>query len=310
MKPMRRVYLYIALFIAGSAAFAVQPLKMENAIVLESTDLSVLDQLVITGQNFDNGGDVNLTLGGTPLTVIVQEEDRMIAEIPADVLPGSYVLVAWSGGGAVREDSMDITIGAEGPEGPEGPQGEPGPPGEPGPQGPPGPQGAQGETGPQGPQGDPGPAGSPGPVGPPGAQGEQGIQGPQGETGPQGPQGEPGPQGPAGPAGPGSDAALLFGSVSPDGALRPNGNVGVVSSAQVGVGTYRLAFDRFIGRCIRLVSLGNGTDLSGIPPAQFIGGSAFHFMRFIDGNNFMEVRTFDLSGEPADRAFNFLIACD
>lgn len=148
-----------------SLVLAVAPLEMDNAVVLESSDPAVLDQLVVTGHNFNNGGEVALRLGGTPLTVILQEETRIIAEIPAELLAGSYVLTAWTGNGSVREDSMDITIGAEGPEGPKGIQGEIGPQGE---------QGIQGDQGPQGEQGPEGPQGPPGPIGPKGDPGDPG----------------------------------------------------------------------------------------------------------------------------------------
>lgn len=175
----------VALGFAQGAA-AVQPLEMDNAIVIEAEDALAADQLVVTGRNFDNGQTIQLTLGGTPLPVLEHTANVILAEIPADVLPGSYVLVVWSGGGSVREDSMDVTIGAEGPvgsEGPEGPQGE---------------QGVQGPVGPEGPHGDAGPQGPQGEAGPPGPQGEQGLQGLQGERGLQGEQGPQGIQGPAG----------------------------------------------------------------------------------------------------------------
>jgi hypothetical protein len=230
MKLPWQVLCFVLPFLSPAIAVAVQPLEMDNAVVLESSDQTVLDQLVVTGHNFNNGGAVNLTLGGTPLSVILQEENRIIAEIPADVLPGTYVLVAWSGNGSVREDSMDITIGAEGPVGPQGPQGDtgpqgpggaagpagpagaagpPGPRGAVGPQGPTGLPGSEGRQGPAGLAGAPGPQGDPGPPGPQGAQGPIGVpgppgprgdKGPQGDAGPPGPQGDPGPQGPPGPA--------------------------------------------------------------------------------------------------------------
>ena len=179
----------------GSLAFAVASLEMENAIVLESSDSAVLDQLVITGHNFNNGGDVALTLGGTPLSVILQEETRIIAEIPADVLPGSYVLIAWTGNGSVREDSMDVTIGAEGPRGEQGLQGVQGEQGPQGPQGEQGPKGDQGIQGIQGVQGEQGPQGPPGPQGPAGVDGEDGLPGPKGDKGDKGDTGDPGPAG-------------------------------------------------------------------------------------------------------------------
>jgi hypothetical protein len=180
---------------------AVQPLEIVDAIVLES---STPNQLVVTGHNFNNGGVVQLTLGGQPLIVNSQTDTVLVAEMPVDILPGSYVLVAWSGGGAIRVASMDITIGVQGPIGPQGPQGE---------QGPPGPQGERGPVGPtglQGPQGDPG---SQGPAGPQGALGPKGDQGPPGLDGLKGEKGDLGPQGPQGPKGDKGDPGAAGASI-------------------------------------------------------------------------------------------------
>jgi hypothetical protein len=212
MNLLRRSFFSILIALFPTVSLAVQPLEMDNAVVLESNEPTVLDQLVVTGHNFNNGGDVALTLGGTPLEVILQDESRIIAEIPADVLPGSYVLVAWSGNGAVREDSMDVTIGAEGPAGPQGDTGPRGPQGERGPIGPTGLQGPKGEQGPQGELGLQGPAGPPGPTGPagpPGPAGPAGEAGPEGPTGPAGPVGATGPQGPIGPSGPAGNGSRV-----------------------------------------------------------------------------------------------------
>ena len=192
MKRINWILFALAALGFAQGAAAVQPLEMDNAIVIEADDPLALDQLVVTGRNFDNGQTIQLTLGGTPLPVLEQTATVILAEIPADVLPGSYVLVVWSGGGSVREDSMDVTVGAEGPAGATGPQGPEGPEGI---QGPAGPQGPAGIQGPEGPVGPPGPRGE---HGPPGPQGEQGVPGPvgptgrQGEAGPTGPQGQPG----------------------------------------------------------------------------------------------------------------------
>jgi len=200
--------------IFSSLALAVAPLEMEYAVVLESGDPGGLDQLVITGHNFRNGGEVALTLGGTPLKVISHEETTIIAEIPADVLPGSYVLIAWTGNGSVREDSLDLTIGAEGPQGPQGPAGADGQDGTDGTNGQDGSDGQDGANcydgigtsvadciGPQGLKGETGDKGDTGPTGPQGPEGLQGPEGPQGPQGIQGPPGAVGPQGPVGPSG-------------------------------------------------------------------------------------------------------------
>ena len=200
MKSIQAILVILLLGFTGVAS-ATFGLRMQNAIIVESESDEEPDQLVITGRNFRIGGMLNLTLGGTPLEVIDRTSNVILAEIPNDILPGNYVLIAWSGRGRIREDSMDITIGASGPEGPEGREGAEGPEGPAGargpagPQGEPGPTGAQGEPGLQGEQGLQGLQGESGPQGERGLRGLQGEQGLQGETGPQGEQGPPGPQG-------------------------------------------------------------------------------------------------------------------
>ena len=202
------------------------------------------DVLVIQGLNMD-GSTVSLGANeGTYdlLTPLFASPTLIEAQLPDGIEPGSYKLVLLHLGPPLRLSSIDVTLGAQGPE---GPQGEPGPPGEAGapgadgPPGPPGPAGADGASGADGPSGPAGADGKSGPQGPPGLQGEagppgepgpqgiaglQGDAGPPGEPGPQGiaglqgdagPPGEPGPQGPVGPVGPSgpllTDGNLLVG---------------------------------------------------------------------------------------------------
>lgn len=194
-------------FLLASNALAVQPLEVSDAYVDETTN-----ELIITGSNLNNGGAVELWLGGFALTVVSQDDTRIVADLGGVTMPGSYQLVVTTGGGTVRHDDFDgVTIGAEGPQGIQGEvgaQGDQGPQGEQGPQGPKGDQGIQGPTGEIGPKGDQGPQGEQGPLGNVGPQGPQGIQGMRGDTGPQGPQGDPGPQGDQGPQGEGNNYRL------------------------------------------------------------------------------------------------------
>ena len=92
----------------------------------------------------------------------------------------------------VQECSIDVTLGAQGPEGPQGPQGKLGPQGD---QGKLGAQGDQGKLGMQGEQGKLGMQGEQGKLGMQGPQGKPGMQGDQGKIGPIGPQGDTGLQG-------------------------------------------------------------------------------------------------------------------
>ena len=192
MNTMKSILAGMVVLAVVQVANAVEPLEMINAIVIEAEEPDAPDQLVLTGRNFDNGKEMQITLGGTPLQVLELTTNVILAEIPADVLPGSYVLIAWSGGGSVREDSMDITLGAQGAEGPTGPEGPEGPQGE---QGLPGPKGDQGERGLQGEQGIQGEQGPPGVDGAPGFDGAPGLKGDKGDVGDPGPKGDPGPQG-------------------------------------------------------------------------------------------------------------------
>ena len=282
MTAITRGIVTILLLFASAAAQAVQPLEVVDAIVDEFASPQLL---IVTGQNFNNGGTVQLTLGGRPLNVVEQGDTRLVAEIPADVMPGSYVLVAWSGNGSVRKDSMDITIGAEGPVGPEGPQGEQGP------------QGIQGETGPQGIQGEdgpPGPAGAIGPAGPQGLQGVPGVMGPPGPQGDAGPQGEPGPIGPQGQQGP-PGLQGEQGPAGPPGGSFPNiYSLRVVNRASdTGVtrmqiwcdsGDTALSFGWGLGG-FTSASVNTGTDNDGVRTGYFDGnhdGSGFGIVNCLD----------------------------
>ena len=123
--------------------------------------------LAIAGQNFGNTtplvqlGPISLTLA-QPTTATT-----IIANLPADLTPGSYELLVSFGNSTTQEASFDVTIGAAGPPGPPGATGPAGPAGAAGATGPAGPAGAIGATGPAG------PAGAAGATGPAGRQGQR-----------------------------------------------------------------------------------------------------------------------------------------
>ena len=118
----------------------------------------------INGLGF--GTDVPLvTLEGTPLNVVSNNNTLIVVTLPAGTVPGTYLLrvIQQVAGGPFGGRSMaafNATVGEMGPVGPQGPAGPAGPQGVTGPQGP---QGPQGVPGPQGPQGATGPAGPAGP---------------------------------------------------------------------------------------------------------------------------------------------------
>jgi hypothetical protein len=136
-------------------------------------------QLYISGKNFSNGSEPNVTLAGSVLKVLSFDDGLILAE-GEGFIEGDYLLSVSTGPAVKNYDGYNLTIGAVGPQGPEGPQGEKGPMGAIGPIGP---------TGPKGPQGDLGLSGA---TGPPGPKGDTGSQGPQGLEGPQGPPGTAG----------------------------------------------------------------------------------------------------------------------
>ncbi len=112
-----------------------------------------------------------LKLGDTQLVLRSWHSGEIAAQLPSDIVPGSYSLALFATFhhfNKMLDASLCVTIGAEGPPGDPGPPGPMGLTGPAGPQGPVGPQGLIGPTGPAGPQG---PEGPQGPAGPPGKDG-------------------------------------------------------------------------------------------------------------------------------------------
>ena len=199
-------------------------------------------EITITGQNF--GDTAPAAFLGLPDGGIIDLSSEWLvsatevrAMLPTGLPAGNYLLIVRAGNGSTEIDSMDITIGAEGPRGPagaDGPDGAKGADGATGPAGAQGDQGPQGDTGAtgaqgdRGPQGDTGPQGQQGPQGDTGATGAQGKQGPQGNTGPTGPQGDQGSQGDTGPTGPRGEQGDTgaTGPQGPTGSAGPNGTAG------------------------------------------------------------------------------------
>ena len=177
---LTRPFTLCGLFAFLALGIALGQGKGSNATSNNNGQLVITDaaeedgDLIIGGQNFDNGGELQVLLwrggGFDDLEYVINISGDIVASLPIDLLPGSYLLIVQSGPGAIRIDSMDVTVGAVGPHGP---------------------QGATGPTGPQGLSGSVGPAGPAGPQGATGPAGEDGagLRGPTGPTGPQGPAG-------------------------------------------------------------------------------------------------------------------------
>ena len=176
--------------------------------------------ILIKGANLGKG---TVELNGKPVNVLSSDDQQIVAQMPAGIEPGTYLLKVTWGSGSKDTVSSYLTIGAMGPMGPQGPAGPAGPQGI---QGPAGPQGATGAAGPQGPKGDTGAVGPTGPQGPqgaPGPQGPQGVQGPQGTQGQTGAQGPTGPTGAQGPSGTAGQNAFMAVQNAGGMALGPNG---------------------------------------------------------------------------------------
>lgn len=117
-------------------------------IVYDATVDPNANTLTLTGVDF--GPSPTVTLGGVlPLTVQSFSSTQIVAALPSNLAPGSYLIFAKFTNFTVAV--FEATVGAVGPRGPAGPQGA---------QGPQGLTGATGAVGPVGPQGPAGPTGS------------------------------------------------------------------------------------------------------------------------------------------------------
>lgn len=189
-----------------------------------STDTTQL-QVTLRGSNFSTVKSLKLFMSGVsqPLPILSMTDQVLIALLPTNIAPGTYLATVGNGNGADDTDFF-FTFGAIGAQGPTGPTG---------PAGPAGPTGANGATGATGLAGAAGPTGATGAAGATGATGAQGpagatgAQGPVGATGAQGPVGATGAQGPAGPTG-------ATGAQGPAG---PAGTTGQIAGTSVTGGT-------------------------------------------------------------------------
>jgi hypothetical protein len=190
--------------------------------------------LNITGVNFPASGPVSATLGGSSLTIASFSTTSILASVSASLSPGSYPL--WVQFSQSTWVSLDVSVGALGPQGPAGPTGAMGAAGLQGPQGSPGVEGPAGQSvvgaslnvsDPNCPFGGSEFITASGVTyacnGAPGANGAAGPQGAPGATGPFGPQGVPGP------ASPGLTKAAEYTLTSWRGAVAPMDNQVAVS---------------------------------------------------------------------------------
>jgi hypothetical protein len=160
----------MVLCLAGAAGIAgvaqADSAKRPPQLIVQKAEADLAaGTLSMEGQNLVGRDETNVTvtLAGTSLVVLSATESRVLAQLPSDIGPGSFLLSVARGPAAVQSDAFDLTIGTAGPPGPTGPRGE------------------KGDTGPDG---LPGPTGQTGPEGPRGPTGATGAQGPAGTTPP------------------------------------------------------------------------------------------------------------------------------
>jgi IPT/TIG domain len=116
---------YLVLAIAGVALLMSFPRSTARAefgfpVVFNTTVDTNANTLTITGINF--GENPRVTLGGTQqLTVQNSNSTQIVANLPANLAPGSYLLFLKFGDPTFGV--FEVTIGAVGPVGPPGPSG-------------------------------------------------------------------------------------------------------------------------------------------------------------------------------------------
>lgn len=243
--------------------FIVEGATIQNMIIqtaksdVNSGELSLYGDF---GYNVSNSTLI-LTLGREILMPVFVNSNKIVAQLPNDIEPGTYrvTLSIENNNNDSKQgfDVIDVTIGHQGATGEAGEQGktgEQGPAGPMGPQGPRGFVGPQGETGeqgsagPQGPKGNKGQTGTqgsqhivraqraPGEQGSPGLRGQKGNKGEQGPVGLTGPQGMTGPQGLAGPQGPRGEQGKKgpIGIAGPHGPKGEQGETGELGAPGIG----------------------------------------------------------------------------
>jgi len=98
------------------------------AATINETSADLTNGLItISGQAFGTTRH-SVLLGTTTLTIVSWSKTQIVADLPAGVTPGTYLLKVRGLGNVVLATS-NITIGAQGLQGPAGPQGQVGPEG-------------------------------------------------------------------------------------------------------------------------------------------------------------------------------------
>lgn len=173
MKMLGKLLFISSVVLLFSArAFAQMTPGDSSKLVIDHAAVNFMSNtLKIQGENFMDAKGKRVPsafLGRLLLNTSLVSPTLIVATLPANAAPGTYLLIVTNGPSDQDFDSFDVVIDAVGAQGPKG---------DPGPQGPTGLQGPKGDNGLQG------------PIGLQGLKGDTGLQGPVGPTGPQGPAG-------------------------------------------------------------------------------------------------------------------------
>jgi hypothetical protein len=143
---MKRTWLVIPIAaLIALQAHAGSPFQPPSAAQSQVNTVDVVGtNIFITGENFGVANTPVVLLGGTQLIVSSYSSTAIVASLAASFAPASYPLWVQSfttAGGNGQWSSLDVTVGAAGPQGQQGPPGKDGANGAPGAPGQPGPPG-------------------------------------------------------------------------------------------------------------------------------------------------------------------------
>src|SRR5687768_573038 len=124
MRPFSLAALVTAVTWAALAGPVAAQGRPQLAIARAEADLAA-ETVLIQGAYFvwTNDDQASVTLAGNPLTILSIDAAHILAQLPAGLNPGGYLLKVSRGSGAVQNGTFDLAVGAVGPEGPQGPQG-------------------------------------------------------------------------------------------------------------------------------------------------------------------------------------------
>jgi hypothetical protein len=94
-----------AAFISNVARGATTPVVIQAVNV----DLTA-GTLTITGTGFDTKQDTEVILGGAPIVIQTEQATQIVAQLPAGIQSGGYLLEVIITGGSSRQDEFDLVI--------------------------------------------------------------------------------------------------------------------------------------------------------------------------------------------------------